>query len=49
MPKSSTNKDGPNRKTLVQQQAEITVRDPAAHAKNQVRRPFIIECKLFMI
>jgi hypothetical protein len=24
------------RKTLVQQQSETTVRDPAAHAKNQV-------------
>lgn len=29
-------KSGTTRKTLVQLQAETTVRDPAAHAKNQI-------------
>ena len=33
--KKSGKKSAP-RKTLVQQQAETTVRDPAAHAKNQI-------------
>lgn len=34
--KEATTKKTPTRKTLMQLQSETTVRDPAAHAKNQI-------------